>query len=82
LWRAISRPLQEAIALAARVARGDLVPLGGHALAHGRNETGRLMQALATMQGNLQQIVTKVRQGTVAISSAADEIGNGNRDLA
>ncbi|PLY59086.1 methyl-accepting chemotaxis protein [Herbaspirillum sp. BH-1] len=81
LLRAISRPLQQAIDIATRVAQGDLGHLGAHVHGIGRNETGRLMQALASMHGSLVEIVAKVRHSTVAITSASDEIGNGNLDL-
>ena len=78
LVRAISRPLQQAVNIAVRVADGDL---GQSIGAAGNNETGKLMQALASMHANLVHIVSKVRHSTDAIATASAEIGNGNRDL-
>ncbi|OWY29169.1 methyl-accepting chemotaxis protein [Herbaspirillum robiniae] len=78
LVRAISRPLAQAVGIAEGVAAGDL---GQHIAAAGDNETGKLMQALATMNANLVGIVAKVHQSTRAIAAASAEIGNGNRDL-
>jgi methyl-accepting chemotaxis protein-1 (serine sensor receptor) len=78
LVRAISRPLAAAVMVAQSVAAGDLTQV---IVPGGRNETGRLIQALRTMNENLAQIVTKVHLSTRTISSASVEIAQGNRDL-
>jgi len=44
-------------------------------------ETGRLLQALKTMNDGLVSIVTEVRQGTDNIAAASTEIASGNLDL-
>ena len=81
----ITRPLHEAVLLARRVADGDLS--GGAASAargagaHARDETGQLLLALEEMHGGLARIVSQVRSGTDAISSASSEIASGNLDL-
>ncbi|EJN07755.1 methyl-accepting chemotaxis protein [Herbaspirillum sp. YR522] len=78
LVRALSRPLAAAVTVAQGVAAGDLTQVIAPA---GNNETGRLIQALRTMNENLAGIVLKVHLGTQAISGASVEIAQGNRDL-
>ncbi|CAH0321800.1 Methyl-accepting chemotaxis protein II [Rahnella aquatilis] len=46
-----------------------------------QDETGQLMQGLKNMNENLLKIVTEVRAGTNAITSASSEIAAGNLDL-
>jgi methyl-accepting chemotaxis protein len=76
--RNVSRPLKDAVEVAQRVARGDLTV---HIRAGGRDETGRLMDALRTMNESLRNIVSEVRHGTDAIGTASSEIATGNLDL-
>ena len=78
--RSISRPLDEAIGLADRIAAGRLdADLG--AADGDRSETGRLKRALGAMQANLRCIVGDVRTGTENIATATAEIAAGNVDL-
>ncbi|NUT63010.1 methyl-accepting chemotaxis protein [Herbaspirillum sp. C9C3] len=74
----VSRPLKEAVEIAQRVARGDLTLRIRPA---GRDETGRLMEALRLMNDSLRDIVNEVRQGTDTIATASNEIARGNLDL-
>ncbi len=76
--RSIVRPLQRALGVAQTVAAGDLSSTFGH---HGTDETGKLLDALSTMNGNLQDIVRQVRTGTDTIATASTEIAAGNIDL-
>ncbi|HET6787848.1 MAG TPA: methyl-accepting chemotaxis protein, partial [Aquabacterium sp.] len=76
--RSITRPLNRAVAVAQRVARGDLTSTISSS---SQDETGQLMQALHDMNESLQRIVGDVRQGTEAITTASDEIAVGNLDL-
>ncbi|QOJ24267.1 MAG: MCP four helix bundle domain-containing protein [Gammaproteobacteria bacterium] len=78
LIRAIVGPLNEAIAIANAVAAGDLT---SRIDASSTNETGRLLQALKTMNDNLSDLVGKVRMGTDQIATASGEIASGNSDL-
>ncbi|AEJ02468.1 methyl-accepting chemotaxis sensory transducer [Nitrosomonas sp. Is79A3] len=78
LIRAIVGPLNEAIAVANAVAAGDLT---SRIEANSTNETGRLLQALRTMNDNLADLVGKVRMGTDSITTASGEIASGNLDL-
>ena len=78
LIRAIINPLNEAVAVANAVASGDLT---SRIDANSTNETGRLLQALKTMNDNLVDLVSKVRAGTDQIATASGEIASGNTDL-
>ncbi len=76
--RSIVRPLDEAVAVARRVAAGDLTSTID---VHSRDETGMLMQALKDMNASLLDIVGQVRTGTDAIATATSQIASGNLDL-
>ncbi|MER0172124.1 MAG: HAMP domain-containing protein [Nitrosomonas sp.] len=78
LIRAIIGPLNEAVAVANAVASGDLT---SRIEVNSNNETGRLLQALKTMNDNLADLVNRVRAGTDQISTASGEIASGNSDL-
>jgi len=78
LVRAIVRPLEQAVAIAGAVAKGDLtqtIDVTSH------DETGRLLQALKDMNDALVRIVSQVRTGTDNIATASSEIAAGNLDL-
>ena len=76
--RSITRPLNQAVDLAQRVAAGDL---SSHVDVQGHDELARLLRALQDMNGSLTQIVSHVRQGSDTISTATSEIASGNLDL-
>ena len=78
LLAAISGPLQQAMAIATRVAGGDLT---GRIESHSSNEIGALLTALDRMKGNLASIVREVRGSTDTIASASGQIAAGNMDL-
>ena len=77
--RGITRPLRQAVEVAQHVAAGDL---SSSILADGEDETGQLLEALGTMSRSLSEIVTRVRQGSEAVSGAAGAMARGNADLA
>jgi methyl-accepting chemotaxis protein len=78
LARGIVGPLQEAVRLAERVARGDL----SAAIAHARgDEIGRLFDALNHMTGGVSATVVKVLDSARMIDDASADIAAGNRDL-
>ncbi|MBG7620644.1 MCP four helix bundle domain-containing protein [Herbaspirillum sp. AP02] len=76
--RIVSRPLQDAMHVAKRVAEGDLTVEIKPA---GADETGHLMRSLKAMNDSLLRIVTQVREGTDTINTASREIATGNLDL-
>ena len=63
--------------LARAVAQGDFT----HSAAVKAGDTQSLMASLVTMQGNLAQVVTTVRQGSEGVATASAEIAQGNNDL-
>jgi methyl-accepting chemotaxis protein len=78
LSRGIARGIESARAAAQRIGNGDL----SHPVrSTSQDEIGQLLAALSTMQGNLSQVVTRVRQGSEAVSTASSEIASGNHDL-
>ncbi|WP_292932229.1 methyl-accepting chemotaxis protein [Noviherbaspirillum sp.] len=76
--RSISLPIREAVAVAKRVASGDL---STRIEVKSKNETGQLLQALKEMNVGLTNIVTQVRSGTDTIATASSQIAAGNLDL-
>lgn len=76
--RSITQPMQQAINIANAIATGDLTK---QIEVTSTNETGRLLQALKTMNGNLIDLIAKVRTGTDQIATASGEIASGNSDL-
>ncbi|MDL2339434.1 MAG: HAMP domain-containing protein, partial [Pseudomonadota bacterium] len=78
LSRSITRPLNQAVKVAERVAEGDL---SSHIDVTSRDETGQLLSALQNMQQNLTQTVSDVRQNAESVATASAEIASGNNDL-
>jgi methyl-accepting chemotaxis protein len=78
LVRSITFPLNHAIEIARRVAKGDLT---GRIDVASTNEFGHLLQALQDMNSSLATIVQNVRVATDTISTASGEIASGNLDL-
>jgi methyl-accepting chemotaxis protein len=78
LARSIGTPLQQAVAIARRVAQGDL---SGEIETGSRNEFGQLLEALRDMNAGLARIVGEVRTGTDTIAAASTQISAGNMDL-
>jgi methyl-accepting chemotaxis protein len=76
--RSICNPLDQAVAVATRIASGDL---GGRVETVGSDEPARLMQALAGMQGALRGLVGQVRESSESIEAASTEVATGNADL-
>lgn len=76
--RSITTPLKGAVAVAQKVAAGELDvqihPQGG-------DEVSVLLQALKTMVEQLSSMVSSVRESTSSISNASEEISSGNLDL-
>jgi methyl-accepting chemotaxis protein len=80
LWqvRSITRPIQRAVDAANRIADLDLTETIAF---HDKDETGRLLKALSSMQQSLQGLVANVRASTDSIGIASAEIADGNMDL-
>jgi methyl-accepting chemotaxis protein len=74
----IVRPLQGAVAVAQKVAGGELT---SQVTVEGQDETSELLQALKDMNDSLVRTVTDVRTSTETITVASQEIASGNADL-
>ena len=77
--RLIAAPLQEAVAIAGRVAQGRL---DGEIVVRGNDETGQLLAALARMHARLEDMVRQIRLGAVHVERVAGDIVAGSRELA
>ena len=78
LTRSITRPLKSAVAVTERVAAGDLT---GDIARGAKDETGRVLAALADMQRSLHEVALRIRAGAETIAKASSEIADGNNDL-
>ena len=78
LARNIVDPLRQAVALARRVAQGDLT---AKVQLTSKDETGQLLGALKDMNEALVRIVGEVRLGADTIATASSQIAAGNLDL-
>ena len=74
----ICGPIDQARALAERIANGDL---SSPVITGGADETAALLRALETMQTSLHAIVGQVRQSADSIQVASAEVAAGNIDL-
>ncbi|GKS69541.1 methyl-accepting chemotaxis sensory transducer with TarH sensor [Nitrosomonas sp. PY1] len=79
LSKSIIDPLDDAIAIAHKVAQGDLT--SNVVISDTKAETGLLLQTLKVMNDNLVNLVGQVRISTDQISTASSEIASGNSDL-
>lgn len=78
LIRSITHALNRAMRVANEIAGGKL----GHTIeVKGNDELAQLLNALRTMDQRLVDIVAEVRQGSDAVSTAAQQIARGNDDL-
>lgn len=78
LARSIVRPLRSGVAMADRIAAGDLTqPMD----TQGHDEVADLLRALSTMQASLRRLVAQVHQGVEHVGSASTQIASANTDL-
>ncbi len=79
LVRSITRPIQQAVATANRVAALDLtVPIEGH----DRDEVGRLLVALGRMQSSLNAMASEVQTASQSVAAGSAQIAEANFDFA
>nr|WP_186329615.1 methyl-accepting chemotaxis protein [Variovorax boronicumulans] len=78
ITRGITRPLDQAVQAADRIAAGDL---GTPIATTSNDETGRLLAALQRMQQGLVDTVQAVRGNAESVSAASTQIALGNNDL-
>ncbi len=78
LIRSIQQPLAQAIAMAEKIADGDLT---SRTHSERSDEFGKLLGALDVMVAKLRSVVGDVRLGIESVSTASAEIATGNADL-
>ena len=78
LVRSITRPIQQAVETANRVAALDLT---AHIDGHDRDEAGRLLVALGRMQASLHSLVSEVQGASHSVAEGATQIAAGNFDF-
>jgi PAS domain S-box-containing protein len=71
---AIGKPITAATGIARRISTGNL---HGEISVHGRSETGQLLQALKTMQGNLMEYQNDLRKSEERTRLLLDSSGEG-----
>jgi methyl-accepting chemotaxis protein len=76
--RSVLAPLESALQLANRIARGDLT---GTVQGTSKDEIGRLMEALRAMQGSLAGMVEQLRLNSRRLQQASADIARGNGEL-
>jgi methyl-accepting chemotaxis protein len=76
--RSITRPIDEAVRAARRVADGDLTVT---LQSGGNDETAQLLRALADMTARLRSLVSEVAQGARTVADTSAQIAQGNSDL-
>ena len=75
---AITAPMRDAVAIAQRIADGDL---SATIVAHRSDEFGLLLTQLAQMQGRLHDTFGEIRTSADHILTASSEVSSGNADL-
>ncbi|MES2992924.1 MAG: methyl-accepting chemotaxis protein [Pseudomonadota bacterium] len=78
ITQSITRPINQAVDVAEKVAAGDL---GSEVQVHSHDETGRLLAALKAMNESLVRIVGTVRISSDSIATGSTQIATGNADL-
>ncbi|MBL0390328.1 HAMP domain-containing protein [Ramlibacter monticola] len=76
--RSITRPIDEAVAAARRVAQGDLTV---DLRTTRRDEAGHLLEALGEMMMQLRQLLGEVATGADAVAHSSAQIAQGNQEL-
>ena len=79
ITRSITGPLRESVAVAERVAAGDLT---SKIEAEGGDEAAELLRALQRMNDGLGRMVTQIRAGAETIAVGAGQVAAGNQQLA
>ncbi|OGO97770.1 MAG: hypothetical protein A3E00_13630 [Curvibacter sp. RIFCSPHIGHO2_12_FULL_63_18] len=76
--RSVTRPLLAAVHVTQRIAQGDL---STHVEPEAKDEVGRLMESLRSMQESLRNLVGMVRSSSDAVALGASEIAASNGDM-
>ena len=79
ITRSLTAPAAQAVAVATRIAAGDLTQDVQTIAQH--DEMGRLLKAMQAMQTSLRQTVSSVRDNAEGVASASIQIAQGNAEL-
>jgi methyl-accepting chemotaxis protein len=80
-WRitlSITQPIGRAVVVAERIAAGDLTSVVEVRI---NDETGRLLEAIATMQDKLRQLVGNISETANSIETSSAEVASATLDL-
>ena len=75
----ITRPVMRLLSLAQEIAEGNLA--GSTSLRWGRDEVGRLGQALSAMRDGLQEMVRSVTDSVGLVNSSAEQMSAGTEEV-
>jgi methyl-accepting chemotaxis protein len=78
IMQSITRPIQQAVQTARRVADGDL---SADIRSDAEDEMGQLLRALASMTAQLRTLVSQVAGGAQRVADTCQQIAQGNLDL-
>ncbi|HXK16178.1 MAG TPA: methyl-accepting chemotaxis protein, partial [Polyangiaceae bacterium] len=78
ITRSVTGPLSEVVTVAERVARGDLRVTITH---ERKDELGRLQAAIGDMLKSLTRVISEIRSGSAALSSAAAQVSSTSQSL-
>ena len=78
IMRSITRPIDQAVHAAQRIAAGDLTV---EIRTGARDEMGLLLQAIAAMAARLRELVSEVASGARTVADTSAQIAQGNIDL-
>ncbi|MBV4504568.1 methyl-accepting chemotaxis protein [Pseudomonas sp. BW13M1] len=78
LLRSILRPLSQTMAVAERIAQGDLTT---QIQVHDRDETGHLLRSLADMRDSLGNMIKAIHEENLLLREVADELGQASSSL-
>jgi methyl-accepting chemotaxis protein len=76
--RSVTGPVAQAVAVAERLAAGDLRDPGA---VTSRDELGRLQQAMLTMVEKLGEVIGEVRNGAEALTAASAQVASTSQNL-
>ncbi|NMP28146.1 HAMP domain-containing protein [Rahnella sp. SAP-1] len=79
ITRQITRPINENLALAECITRGDLT---SEITSDSNDELGQLTQTMGIMNGKLCEMITGIRESVSHLATASAQIAAGNVDLA
>ncbi len=80
LWivRSITKPLNEAIDTAERIAAGDLTTV---IAGEGNNETGKLLIAMKTMVERLRVLIGDIKQASSSVASGSEQLSASSEEI-